>query len=415
MIRRLVAIGFIFVCTAIAWAVLGGTIFARTYSSDAGLKARVERIWGAPQVQQSPSAWYSVRRVRQEEAVVDGKKVLKAVEYDERYDVPLSGSDVNVDLALDHRQKGLLWYATYRADYAANYEFRNESGAARLVTVSFPFPAQNANYDDFRFQLRGREWVNKPQARNGSIEGALHMAPGETAVVDVGFRSNGLDRWSYRFNSGEGGAGVSEVKNFRLTMKTDFDDIDFPDDAISPGAKEKTANGWRLTWQYKDLIAGVSIGMLLPQKLQPGPLAGEISLFAPVSLFFFIVVMLAFTMIRGIDLHPMHFFFLSAAFFAFHLLLAYLVDHISIHAAFVIASLVSLGLVVSYLRVAVGRQFAFVEAAMAQGLYLVLFSYAFFFKGLTGLAVTIGAIVTLFVLMQMTARVRWSEVFAKKG
>ena len=35
-------------------------------------------------------------------------------------------------------------------------------------------------------------------------------------------------------------------------------------------------------------------------------------------------------------------------------------------------------------------------------LYLVLFSYAFFFRGYTGLTVTVGAIATLFVAMQMT-------------
>ena len=184
---------------------------------------------------------------------------------------------------------------------------------------------------------------------------------------------------------------------------------------MAPSAKECTATGWRLAWQYSDLIAGVNIGMLLPQRLQPGPLAGEISFFAPVSLFFFFVVILAIAVVRRIELHPMHFFFLAAAFFAFHLLLAYLVDHVSIHAAFVVASLVSVGLVVSYLRMVVGTRFAFVEAALAQLVYLVAFSYAFFFKGFTGLAVTVGAILTLFVLMQMTARIRWSEVFEKKS
>ena len=45
-------------------------------------------------------------------------------------------------------------------------------------------------------------------------------------------------------------------------------------------------------------------------------------------------------------------------------------------------------------------------------MYLVAFSYAFFFEGLTGLTVTIGAVITLFVLMQITARVNWSDVFA---
>jgi len=56
-----------------------------------------------------------------------------------------------------------------------------------------------------------------------------------------------------------------------------------------------------------------------------------------VSLFFFFFLMFIITTLRNIDLHPMNYFFLAAAFFAFHLLLAYLVDHISIHAAMVIA------------------------------------------------------------------------------
>jgi hypothetical protein len=69
-------------------------------------------------------------------------------------------------------------------------------------------------------------------------------------------------------------------------------------------------------------------------------------------------------------------------------------------------------LVVSYLRVVAGLRTALVRAGLAQLVFLVLFSYAFFFEGYTGLTVTIGAVVTLFVLMQLTARVDWSTVFA---
>ena len=35
------------------------------------------------------------------------------------------------------------------------------------------------------------------------------------------------------------------------------------------------------------MVSGYEIGMAMPGKLQPGPLAGQISFFAPVSLFFF--------------------------------------------------------------------------------------------------------------------------------
>src|SRR5262249_45363967 len=154
-------------------------------------------------------------------------------------------------------------------------------------------------------------------------------------------------------------------------------------------------------WNYKDLLTGYEIGMIMPEKLQPGPLAGRISLFAPVSLFFFFFLVFIITTIGRVDLHPMNYFFLAAAFFAFHLLVAYWVDHIPIHWSFVISAVVSLILVISYMRLVTGPRFALVECGLAQLVYLVLFSYAFFFKGYTGLAVTIGSIVTLFVVMQM--------------
>jgi inner membrane protein involved in colicin E2 resistance len=124
--------------------------------------------------------------------------------------------------------------------------------------------------------------------------------------------------------------------------------------------------------------------------------------------------MFIITTVRRIDLHPMNYFFLATAFFAFHLLLAYLVDHISIHAAFAICSAVSIFLVITYLRLVTGTRFALVEAGLAQLVYLVLFSYAFFLKGFTGLAVTIGSILTLFVVMQMTGRIRWAERFDRR-
>jgi hypothetical protein len=160
-------------------------------------------------------------------------------------------------------------------------------------------------------------------------------------------------------------------------MKTNFKDIDFPDNTLSPSEKHENANGWDLDWNYTNLVSGYQIAMTMPEKLQPGPLAGRISFFAPVSLFFFFFLMLIITTMRGIDLHPMNYFFLAAAFFSFHLLLAYLVDHISIHLAFVICSAVSIFLVISYLRLVVGLRFAMREAALSQFIYLVAFSYAF--------------------------------------
>lgn len=404
MIKRIIAIAFIFFCAAVAWAVLGATIFSRTYDSDLRLKGRVVSSWGAPHVQRPPRACYDRRVPKTVETVEDGRKVLRTTQETVSTVLPLEGSRVRASLNLEHRQKGLLWYSTYRVVFGGTYTFRNTSDAEQQVRFILDFPAEQAIYDDLTFAVGG---VPVPfDGGEKSASATAPVPPGKTVQLTVGYRSQGVESWRYNF-----GADVAQVKDFSLRMTTDFKDIDFPENALSPSEKWETPDGWDLAWNYKNLVTGFNIGMIMPEKLQPGPLAGRISFFAPVSLFFFFFLMLVITTLRGIDLHPVNYFFLAGAFFSFHLLLAYLVDHVSIHAAFVICSAVSIFLVVSYLRLVVGIRFAAVEAGLAQLIYLVLFSYAFFFKGFTGLAITIGSILTLFVVMQITGRIRWAEKF----
>jgi hypothetical protein len=50
--------------------------------------------------------------------------------------------------------------------------------------------------------------------------------------------------------------------------------------------------------------------------------------------------------------------------------------------------------------------------AATQFVFLVLFSFSFFLNGFTGLAITLDCIVTLFIAMQVTARVQWRDHFA---
>jgi len=405
MTKRIIAIVFIFICTSVAWAILGATLFSRTYDSGSVSSDRVASLWGTAQNQAPPTASYKTTTTKQQAGVEMGVNVIKTISEDHITELPLESSKIDVDLDLQHRQKGLLWYSTYKVNFSGVYGFRNTSDKEQTVDFKLQFPTAQAIYDHLIFTVD----VNNMPLTNekNAAATAFKVAAGKTAQLAVSYSSQGLQSWRYRFGDGD----VAQVRDFTLHMKTNFKDIDFPDNTLSPSEKTETSNGWDLNWSYKSLLSGYHIAMVMPEKLQPGPLAGRISFFAPVSLFFFFFLMLIITTMRGIDLHPMNYFFLAAAFFSFHLLLAYLVDHISIHAAFALSSLVSVALVVSYLRLVVGIGFASREAALAQIVYLVLFSYAFFLKGFTGLAITIGSILTLFVVMQITGRVRWAERF----
>ncbi|HKG47133.1 MAG TPA: inner membrane CreD family protein [Pyrinomonadaceae bacterium] len=409
MTKRIIAIAFIFACTSIAWAILGGTIFARTYDSGAVSSNRVASTWGTPQNQGPPTASYKTTVNKQQSGVEAGVYVVRTISEDQITELPLESSKINVDLDLQHRQKGLLWYSTYKVQFSGLYGFRNTSDKEQTVDFKLQFPTAQAIYDNLTFTVDGNT-VPLTNEKNAAIT-AFKVAAGRTAQLAVSYSSQGLNEWRYSFGS----ADVAQVRDFTLRLKTNFKDIDFPDNTLSPSEKTETSYGWDLNWSYKSLLSGYQIAMVMPEKLQPGPLAGRISFFAPVSLFFFFFLMLIITTMRGIDLHPMNYFFLAAAFFSFHLLLAYLVDHVSIHAAFAISALVSVFLVVSYLRLVVGIGFASREAAVAQFIYLVAFSYAFFLKGFTGLAITIGSILTLFAVMQITGRVRWAEKLGVKS
>ncbi len=403
--KRIAALIFIFVGTSLAWIILGSTIFARTFAFAGKLGPKVGSTWGTAQQQAPPTATYSVTQTETHDEIQDGRTITRSKQVAYDHPLPLDSSDIDVIFELAHRQKGLLWYSTYGVKFVGNYGFTNNSGANQWVTFRLKFPAEKAIYDDLFIRVDGQNLPVKNG--NNAAYAQVNVPAGHSVRVQTGYRSQGMDSWQYVL-----GSEVSQAHDFTLTMHTNFKDIDFPENTLSPTEKRKTAQGWDLTWRYTNLLSGFQIGMTMPEKLQPGPLVGEISYFAPVSLLFFFFLMFIITTMRNIDLHPMNYFFLATSFFAFHLLLAYLVDHISIHLAFLICSAVSIFLVVSYLRIVVGPRFAFVEAGITQFVYLVLFSYAFFWKGFTALSVTIGAIITLFIVMQLTARVKWAEKFA---
>jgi hypothetical protein len=386
--KRLFAIVLIFALATAAWLVLAGSVQVRTTSSDDRLGDAVGGLWGTPQLQRAPEFRYT--------PASDGARLA------------IAGSDISADIALQQRRKGLLWYATYVVDFKAGYKLVNPLDRSIQTTMSFVFPDASGTYDGFAVKVNGKEVP--VEYRDGSAFASFKMAPKQAVTVATGYRTNGTERWTYV--PSPGGAGV--VKDFTLAMRTNFAKIDYPADGVSPTQTTRTANGWELTWQYASVVSGRPIGLVMPTPLNPGPLVSRITVFAPVSLLFFFAALILLTSTSGVKLHPVHYGFLAAAFFAFDLLLAYLADQIDINVAFVIAAVTSVALVVGYLLVVVGRNRALFEIAVSQFVFLVLFSYSFFFAGITGLAITIGSVLTLAFFMAKTARVDWETVFPKR-
>ncbi len=415
-IPRLIAIGFIFACTAVGWFVLGGSLVHRSGGTAERITPEVAALWGGPQAQIAPSVQYETRRTVTERvsALRAGETVTReeVSEVRELSPLALAASRVVARLSLEHRRRGLLWHDTYVVDFVGRYRavVPADLASGGLAIARLDFPSRQGIYDGFSLRLNGHDAAAVTDLSRG-VEAVAPVEPGVPVELEVAYRSRGLDTWSYRFVP----EGVAQVRDFELVVSTDFVGHDFPPGTLSPTEAARQGEGWRLRWAFDHLVSGQSIGLDVPNKDNPGPLAARITFFAPVSLLFFLTVFVVLGALRRVNLHPMNYFFLAAAFFAFHLLLAYLVDQVNIHVAFVLAAVVSLALVGSYLRLVAGARGAVGLALLAQAVFLVLFSYAFFLRGFTGLTVTVGAVVTLFLLMRLTARVDWERVFSAAG
>ncbi len=416
MLKRLFAIAFIFASCSVAWMILGGTVVHRTEVSDNQLRGDVGELWGGPQTQRAPTLsrlGRTARTVTRQEPSGDDdgsfRQVQEVVADVSRTSVPLAASDLEVALALDHRKKGLMWYATYGADFDGTFRLENDGQKGRFE-FAFPLPSGASVFSDLALWIDGKPVT--VDAANGEITHVLDLEAGETADVRVRYGSQGTTTWRYALGEGNG-SGVRTARDFHLAVTTDFDDVDFPAGTLSPTSKKRTDDGWALTWDPGTLVASADLGIAMPQRLNPGPWVSRVTFFAPVSLFLFFFAVFVLSLLRGVRLHPMHYFFLGAACFAFHLLLAYLVDHLSVVTAMVVASAVSMGLVISYVRLVAGLRFALVEVGSAQAIYLVAFAATFFLEGATGLAVTLLSVATLFVTMQATGRLDWEAVLAR--
>ena len=404
---RIIAIIAIFGLTSIAWLVLGAIMSSRSSSQTTGMRDRVVDLWGQPQAQAGPALsfeWVVEKTVKRTETVAGvERQVLERVAETQKQDVSFASSRIDADLHLDQRLKGLAWYSLYDVRFKGAWIYKHAGPQTGTLRVRFRFPDAQGVYDGFRLTIDGQPRELRPL--NGEVATEVPVSPGKEVSLGVEYKSRGMDEWRYVPDP-----GVAALSDFHLALTTDFTDIDFPPSTLSPSTKERAGAGMKLGWDFERVVTGHGIGMSMPKRIQPGELAAALSFSAPISLLFFFLLLVVLGRLRGLDIHPVNYLFLGAAFFSFHLLFAYTVDHLSIAPAFALSSAVSVLLVVSYLRLVISARFAFVEAALAQLVYLIGFSLAHFWEGYTGLTVTVLSIMTLFLLMQLTGRIRWSAL-----
>ena len=255
MFKHVAAIVFIYLCVCLAWVILGNTVLHRSYDADHNLSKNVEHLWGTAQTQ-GPPAFY---------ALSGQEKTLR------RTPINIAASAIDVSLALNQRKKGLLWYPTYHVKFSGAYDVENTSDQAEDVECNFKLPSVSAVYDNLKFIVDGKR-ITEINPDQGMLKSKIIVPPHQKERVSLSYDSQGLNEW--RYGSAE---GISQVRDFSLTMNTDFAAIDFPEGTRSATTKTRVGDGWRLGWKYDNTVSGNLIGLSMPRLLNPGPWVSDVS------------------------------------------------------------------------------------------------------------------------------------------
>jgi inner membrane protein involved in colicin E2 resistance len=408
---RVLAIVGVFLGVTVAYSILGGVTLSRRHSGESGASRALTALWGSPLRQRAPS----LSLVRYEErattrtVVRDGERVDEQQRERVRVLEPVTAASSRVDarLHLDTRRRGLVFFSLYDVRFDERVRYVHEATEPGVLHVDFAFPDPRGLYDDFVLEVDGvaREEARRPTQSGVSFE--VPVAPKEAVEIHIAYKSRGQGTFSYA-----PGDGVRALRDFELRMSTDFHDIDFAEESLSPTARERTAEGEIAIWRFASVITGRELALRMPEPLQPGELASGLAFSAPIALLLYFVVLEVLTRHAGRPFHPLHYLLVAAGFFAFHLLFAYTADRLPVERAFALSALTSVALVTSYVGALAGPRFALGPSLLAQLVYLVGFSLAHFARGSTGLTVTVLAIATLFVVMQWSA---WRDRRAREA
>lgn len=261
--KKLIAIGFVWLGCAIAWAILGSTIVSRSGDSSEHLEDGVTALWGGPLVQRPPTATHSYVEHTTRRRVIradDGSGRTEAEQEDvtKTRSWSLVASDVHADIRLTQRRKGLLWFPTYAVAFKGRYTFAGDIKQPRTVSVRLPMKADSLA--DLRVvDAMGHELG--ASIDDGAVTWKEKVNPGVRPIWTVSYRTRGLRTWRYAPGPEDG--TLVQADHFALTIKTDTPEIDFPPGTLSPTSHHTAGKGWIGRWRFHRLVTRSQMGVEL--------------------------------------------------------------------------------------------------------------------------------------------------------
>lgn len=373
---------FIFLPLLVGWVLLTLRIEQRTTFASYRQLQSVKRIWGGNLAQPAPSVRF--KRFGSDVSELNRGKI--------------SASDLFLDLEVDYRKKGLVYYTGYNADFKGTYVVKNPENEKIYLSFIFPYPAKQGQgmLQDLKMSINGKEDIEDTEYQPNLALWTGMLDASESLEISVRYRARGLNQFLYGFERGE------QVNQFKMSINViGATDLDYPEFAM-PATEPPviTPEGKLLTWKTDRLMTQLNIGVILPDKINIRNQTVKMLMRAP---FFFLLFLISAIAILKLSEHPFHFLqiaIISVAYFLFYPLFSYISEYMNVIFSFLAAfSIIGL-LIFNYSRILYNMTIA-AALSVAYTFYLGITSVAALLPTYTGLILIIEGVVLLAIVMQV--------------
>jgi hypothetical protein len=391
---KLIWITLIYFFFVMLWFALGVKMQLSTKSvMSSGKDVISTKNWGGEIYQRAPVQYASLQGEEEIRKINDEEKLSKRL-------VSSTRENILVKINVEYKKKGLITYNTYTVDFSGDYEFVNKGSEPEERFFTFKLPDNVIMFSNLKMS------VNEKLVEDDDISDGLNWSgilnPGEKSKINVQYSARGIDNWGYML-----GKNIQH-NNLDIDVIIVDGEAVLWEKSLSPTKTEITDESEKFSWQFTQLITDRGIGISVKKAMNPFIIAKNLSFFAPLSFFLYLVSLITMLIIRRKELHPVHFIFIGASYFVFNLLLSYLVQYISIPIAFGVSFIVSFSLIVSFLWRILDLRFTFIENGIFLILFLLIYPISFFTLN-RGLILVISGVIALGMLMHLSARFKWEK------
>jgi len=192
-------------------------------------------------------------------------------------------ADVDIQVRNNPRQLGNANYAGYDDTWALRYVIANPSGQQTTAHLRFTLPARTGLFDELYLRMDGANYLDRIRSEENVLCWEVNMAPGAQSVIEIGYRSRGLEHLRYIPKR------MSQTGHYRVSIQVEGippDKLDYPIGSMPPAEKLSDLHGssYTLTWKLDNALTSYDIGVKLPVAEQPGYHYAQLMNEAPVAL-----------------------------------------------------------------------------------------------------------------------------------